>query len=48
MPFRVADIVKVKHSILGINEFMRIVEVKTIRDAENNIVKTRRDIRRLQ
>ena len=36
---RVADIVKVKHSILGINEFMRIVEVKTIRDAENKIVK---------
>ena len=36
---RFADIVKVKHSILGINEFMRIVEVKTIRDAENNIVK---------
>ena len=36
---RVADIVKVKHSILGINEFMRIVEVKTVRDAENKIVK---------
>lgn len=35
---KTADIVKVKHAILGINEFMRIVDVKTVRDANNVIV----------
>ncbi|MEJ7174296.1 phage tail protein [Staphylococcus caprae] len=36
---KVGDVVKVKHSILGINQFMRIVEVTTVRDADNKIVK---------
>ena len=36
---KVADIVKINHSILGINEFVRIVDVKTVRDKDNIIVK---------
>lgn len=36
---KVADIVKINHSILGINEFVRIVDVKTVRDKDNVIVK---------
>lgn len=36
---KIGDVVKVKHSILGINQFMRIVEVTTVRDADNKIVK---------
>lgn len=35
---KVADIVKVRHSILGLNEFVRIVEVKTTLDVNNTII----------
>lgn len=35
---KVADIVKVRHSVLGLNEFVRIVEVKTTLDLNNVII----------
>ncbi|BGE83002.1 tail tube TT1 domain-containing protein [Staphylococcus petrasii] len=35
---KVADIVKVRHSVLGLNEFVRIVEVKTTLDLNNKII----------
>ena len=35
---KVADIVKVRHSVLGLNEFVRIVEVKTTLDLNNRII----------
>lgn len=33
------DIVQVKSTILGLNDLVRIVEIKTIRDINNVIVK---------
>ncbi len=36
---RVGDLVKIRHSVLGLNEIVRIVEVKTKRDINNEIVK---------
>ena len=35
---KVADIVKIRHSVLGLNEFVRIVEVKTTLDLNNVII----------
>ena len=35
---KVADIVKVRHSVLGLNEYVRIVEVKTTLDINNVII----------
>ena len=36
---RVGDLVKIRNSVLGLNEIVRIVEVKTKRDINNEIVK---------
>lgn len=36
---KVGDLVKIRHSVLGLNEIVRIVEVKTKRDSDNEIIK---------